>query len=274
MLDYTELWDHLVADIAAKVPAFAHLDPQRIAVAAAPRWAGSTWGNLACCISLRQKREPLFSVWVRRRTRTIIQVSPWFIPQPPEIVFNGVKRRYLILLRLPRALEHNPLETLIHELYHIDEKFDGSLRPVRHGREYDWRVRTLMREWLRHADPALSELAQLKANRVRESAGSILARSLPFNFRPMLIEPMTPAPKKSAYAEGVERLYPNYRLAQDFEVRPVKMTAPSTPRRILETDCPIRAFHDTGAETLAPVYAKLLAAGPRGDRAIPTRTGV
>lgn len=267
MLLYTDLVSEIVADIAAKVPAFAHLQPERIAVAAAPRWAGSAWGNLAACLGLRADPEPTFSIWVRRRSREIVKVSPWYIRRTVEIHFNSTDCRYLILLRLPRLLEHNPLETIVHELYHIGEPFDGQLRPLRHGRLFDWNVQRLMREWLARTDPRLAELSQLQHGELRARHPGLLARRLPARFQPALVLPVE-AP--CGYEEGVARYYPGHKLARDVRIAKIMFTPPGIPRRITEGDCTFRNYHDSGSEEIAPYLARRLAARApdlsRGDR--------
>ena len=255
MFVYTDLAAEVIADIADKVPAFSHLDPDAIAVAAAARWAGSSWGNLATCMSLAAEPEPTFAVWVRPRTRTVIEVSTWYRQVPAEIDFAGSRRKYLILLRLPRMLENRPLETLVHELFHISERFDGELRPLRHGKLFDWSVRRLMREWLSVGDPRLTEPATLSLADLRNRYGSVLARRLPGNFQPTLTVADDPP---CSYEEGIARLHPGYRLAPDYGVNPMKLSSPRTPRRITDDHCVLRNYHATGSEDVSRAFARYL----------------
>lgn len=255
MLIYTELVSEIIADIAEKVPALSHLRPEAIAVAAAPRWAGNAWGNLATCIGLREDCEPTFSVWVRNRSREVVKVSPWYSRRPVRINFTNVDCRYLILLRLPRLLEHNPLETIVHELFHIGESFDGSLRPLRHGRVFDWNVRCLMREWLSRADPSLAELSQLRLRELRQRHDLIFGRRLPTKFQPALTMPADPI---ASYEEGLERFYPGYRLANGYRVAQMRFTPKSVPIRITEADCALRVYHEEKSEDVPAFYARRL----------------
>lgn len=246
MIDCTELSSRIVASVAERTPGFAHLDPARIAIAAAPRWAGVSSGNLACCIALRRSEEPTFNVWVRRGTREIVEVGRWHRVRPPEVVFGGAKASYLILLRLPRHLAFDPLETLVHELYHISEKFDGRLRAARHGKRFDAAVRRLTRDWLARAEPDLAETARMDFAALRERHGAVVARTLPASFRANLVETVEPP---CSYEEAVRRLYPAHRLAPDFRVRPWRVP-PAGPERITERDCSVRVYRPEGALTV------------------------
>ncbi len=257
MLNYTELAGEIIADLARKVPDFSHLEPDKIAVAAAGRWAGTSKGNLAHCIGLRNENKPTFSVWTRRGTKTVTQVTPWFRQPSVEVCFHGVRCRYLILLHLPRFFTDDPLETLVHELYHVSEKFDGLLRNVRHGKRFDGRVRRLKQDWLERADPQLAELARMRLREIRNRFGSIVARSLPWNFQNVITIP-TPAP--CSYEEGLNKFYPGYHLAANYRVKPIKYSPPSVPRRITDKECDARVYHARGVERLAPAYARYLAA--------------
>jgi predicted metallopeptidase len=253
MLVYTDLAAEIIAEAAEKIPALSHLQPEGIAVAAAPRWAGNAWGNLATCIGLREDAEPTFSIWVKPRSREVLKVTPWYTRQPVKIHFRGTDCRYLILLRLPRLLEHNPLETIIHELFHIGEGFDGALRPLRHGKLFDWNVRRLMREFLNRADSDIAELSQLKWRELRDRFGTIAARRLPSRFQPSLTLPSEPP---YDYSAGIENLYPGYRLIDGCRVVPMRFTPAGVPRRITEADCSLRAYHEQKSEDLPAFYSR------------------
>ena len=268
MLIYTDLVEEIIADMAERVPGFSHLNADGIAVAASTRWAGSTSGNLATCIGLAPARgeagpaepEPSFSIWVRSRSRTVVEVSEWFRRRPVEIDFGGGPCRYLILLRLPRLLENDPLETLVHELFHVGERFDGELRPLRHGRLFDYSVKRLMRTWLDRAEGGLAELARMNLAQLRERFGSVIARRMPSRFQSEVI---LPAGAPCSYKEGMTRLYPGYRLAAGYAIRPTQFTAPEVPRRVTQRDCVLRNYHSGGAADLPPAFARYAAEAAR-----------
>lgn len=47
------------------------------------------------------------------------------------------------------AREHDALDTVMHELWHVAEACDGTIRPMRHGKTFDAIVRTMRRKYLR-----------------------------------------------------------------------------------------------------------------------------
>lgn len=255
MIIYTDLVSRIIEDIARKVPAFSHIEPDRVAVAAAPRWAGSRHGELAKCVSLHHDREPSFYVWVRPGTRSIISVSPWYHTKPAELHMNGVKCKYLVRLTMPRFFNDNPVETIIHELYHIGEKFDGSLRDARHGHAYDRQVFILMGQWLARANPKLAEIAQLRMHDLQRRYGSILARSLPSSYHEILTKR---APAPFSYEKGVQMFYPSYTLAKNFTIRKIAFTPDDVPSRITDKDCTLRLFKTGRSQTIASTYARYM----------------
>lgn len=249
MLIYTDLVKEIIADMAARVDGLRRLEPDRIIVAAAGRWAGSTWGNLATCMGLGRGAEPTFSIWVRGRSKKVIEVSHWYRLEPVEIEFDGHDGRYLILLRMPRYLKHDPLETIVHELFHIGERFDGRLRAMRHGKLFDWHVKRYMQEWLERTDPRLAELARMDLRALSARFGSIVARRLPARFSPTIAVHADPP---CSYEEAIESQWPGFRLARRYQVRPEELTPPSAPRKITERDCTLRSYTDEGSAEVSP----------------------
>lgn len=255
MIIYTDLVNRVIADITRKVPELSHIDPDRVAVAAAPRWAGTRHGELAKCVTLHHDRAPSFYVWIRPGTRSIMAVSPWYRTQPAEINMNGVKCKYLVRLTMPRFFNDNPVETIIHELYHIGDKFDGSLRDARHGKAYDRQVFILMGQWLARANTKLAEMAQLRLPDLQRRYGSILARSLPTHYQESLTKP-SPAP--FSYEKGVQLYYPGYTLAKNYSIREIVFTPDSIPSRITDKDCTLRLFKTGRSQTIARTYERYM----------------
>lgn len=257
MLIYTDLAHDIIADIAATVDEFAHLQPDAIAVAAAPRWAGSSCGHLGKCYGLAGREEPTFTVWVQgRRSRRVFEVSRWYRHLPVDINFHGRPCLYLIELHLPRMLDHDPLETLVHELFHIGEMFDGRLRPMRHGRMFDWKVRRLMQAWMGRGDPRLVALARSSLAELIAGHGAVLGRRLPPRFRPHVTVEAEPP---MSYEDGLARNFPRYRLEREYRIQAAPLSPPGIPRRIRLADCPLRHYHTDGADEVPAGLARYLA---------------
>ena len=62
---------------------------------------------------------------------------------------------------------HDPLDTVMHELWHVHPACDGTIRPMRHGATFDAIVRTLRRQYLRNGGEALPALPQETRVRLR-----------------------------------------------------------------------------------------------------------
>ena len=253
MLLYTDLAQQIVRDIARRVRDFRHLDPDRIAILAAARCTGGTNGNLATCYGLRQEARPTFSIWTRSRSRQIIAVTRWFMYRTPRVRLAGREMSYLILLRMPRMLRSTPLQTLVHELYHINEAFDTGMRPMRHGASFDREVRRLMALWLERASGDLPRLAQMRFYELQREFGAILAEGVPGKFTIPLVEE---AGGPESYADGVARLYPGHTLARGYEVRPIETTPEDAPRYVSENNLDLRHVNASGSEKMPAAFAR------------------
>lgn len=253
MILYTDLVREVVEDLALRVPDFKHLDPDRIAILATARSGGQSHGNLATCYSLTGQGEPTFSIWAHKTSRKIVAASGWYRHRCPRVTLNDDDATYLILLRLPRMLHRNPLLTIVHELYHIGERFDGSMRPVRHGRFFNSEVKRLTRQWLGSASGRLGHLAQMSTDAIEKEYGAILAHGVPTRFRVPVVEPCE-APE--TYEAGVRRLYPGHILPERYEVRPAPVSPEAVPRALGDRDLVVRHYTREGSRKVSSAFAR------------------
>jgi hypothetical protein len=253
MLLYTELAQQIMRDVARRVRDFRHLDPERIALLAAARCTGGSNGNLATCYGLRQEVRPTFSIWTRPRTRQVVAVTPWFAYRTPRVRLANREMSYLILLRMPRMLRTNPLLTIVHELYHISEAFDTTMRPVRHGAFFNHEVKRLAQTWLERATGDLPRLAQLRFYDLQREFGAILAEGVPSRFAIPIVEEIEPT---ESYAAGLARLYPGHTLARGYAVRPIETTPEDAPRYISENNLDLRHVSPSGSEKMPAAFAR------------------
>ena len=253
MLLYTDLADQIVRDVVRRVRDFRHIDPDRVGVLAAARCSGCSTGNLATCYGLRQEERATFSIWTRARTRQVVAVSPWFVYRTPRVRLGGLDMNYLVMLRLPRMLRINPLPTLVHELYHISEKFDTGMRDVRHGAFFDREVRRLTQAWLDRATGDLPRLAQMRFHALQREFGAILAEGVPSRFTVPLVEEVE---GPESYERGLTRLYPGHTMMRGYEIRPIELTPDDAPRFVSEKDLVLRHYSATGAEKLPTAFAR------------------
>lgn len=253
MLVYTDLVRQIVDDMADRVRDFQHIDPSRIAILATGRFSGHTTGNLATCYGLGRNHKPTFSIWTRPRTRTIIAVSQWFQYRSPRIKLGGREPNYLILLRLPRLLLRNPLPILVHELYHISEKFDQTMRPVRHGPHFNREVRRITQAWLTAHRGAMSTLGQMRLHELESEFSAVLALGVPYRFSLPLIEAVDQPPPGE---HDVRLLYPGYTLSSRYEVKPAPVSPEDMPRTLTDKDLVLRHYSRNGSERVPSAFAR------------------
>ena len=260
MLNYTDLAARIVRDVTRHIPEFAMIDPARIAVLAAARCSGTSTGNLAVCYGLRREIKPTFSIWFYPGSRSVFAVSQWFRHVAPRVVLNGQDAAYMIMLRLPRLLKANPLEILIHELYHIHPNFDRTLRPERHGKFFDSEVRRMMAHYLRRrGETDLAERAQMRLPQILREHEGIIADGVPDSFKTPLIELAEPP---ASYEEMLPRLYPGYTLQRGYRIMPATLTADRHPRKIDESHLVLRHYSSRGIVRIPHALARYSRRGP------------
>jgi hypothetical protein len=138
----------LIRDIAAKLPEFAHVRPGRILVIAGEARRAS-----------RGTVKPLCFRGGKSTDRTG--------RRKPVIRIRGKRMLYAITLRPLFFRGSSPqarVETVIHELFHMSRRFDGTLHSGRRhsvlGKDFSRRLRPLVRRYLKACPPELlSELA-------------------------------------------------------------------------------------------------------------------
>src|SRR5581483_2973364 len=121
----------LIRHVAATMPEFQHLQPQRILVVAGEARRGS-----------RATVKPLAFSHGKRRDG--------FGRYKPLVKINGTRVLYCVTLRplfFRASTPRSRVATVLHELFHISRKFDGTLdrarRHARLGPKFDARFRPL-----------------------------------------------------------------------------------------------------------------------------------
>jgi hypothetical protein len=117
--DLTAALTRLTADLVARLPPLAHIEPARLLVTLTPARVRGPFGLQARCTPMRLKGG---ATTARRRGRTF---------RVQRYVVDGVEVLYLVTFVVPRFLDlsaREKLVTVVHELFHIGERFDGDLR--------------------------------------------------------------------------------------------------------------------------------------------------
>lgn len=160
VVNITDQMQRIIDDLCARLPAFAHIEPQRVLVCLSRARQAMVRATYAKIIPMRF---PGGSPFKR------VEGHDYALPQIPTPDGDVL---YLIYLYLPRFFEQ-PFErrllTLIHELYHIAPAFDGTIRRIgtrAHGasrEEFNARLDPLVQEYL-EALPPEELLAILRAD--------------------------------------------------------------------------------------------------------------
>ena len=177
MIHYTARIARLMDDIVTRVPALSFINLRRIVIFARDGRA-STDGPFATCHAVNQPPSDPTHYWWRDRRGRMVRRSEWFIVKSPVVSVNGERIDYMISFALPRfcdqtlarshkedlyprRLSREPmvakLDTIVHELYHIDpdqtgirklERADGGRSAHSHGPAFYRSVAGMVREYL------------------------------------------------------------------------------------------------------------------------------
>ena len=141
MINYTSRLTLLMRDIVSRVPALSFIDMDDILVFARFGRLHTDGAFATChCLSLPPS-DPGYYFWRDRSTGAITRRSEWFITKSPLVTVDGRAMKYLISFALPRFCDQSldgsrkerfyrrasdawiaKLDTVVHELYHIDPR--------------------------------------------------------------------------------------------------------------------------------------------------------
>ncbi len=164
-LDCTALLGRLGADVCRRVAALSHIDPDRVLFCLCRSRAEGLHGTYARIVPLRFAGGAISVTRRRGRYRETFRL--------PSLVHEKREILYLIQVMVPRFLRlsfDQKLQTVVHELYHISESFNGDIRrfPGRtyaHGpsrKRFDHTVAQLVTDYLEsRPDPALLDFLRL-----------------------------------------------------------------------------------------------------------------
>lgn len=117
IINYTEHIKRWCVDIIKKSPRLKHIDPDKIAYSIGNAREGKSRIRVAAMIGCKPKRGSLADQ---------LGIESQKILTPEGIIAPYMLRVYF--LRFYRESIDEKLDTLVHELWHIGEKFDGTLR--------------------------------------------------------------------------------------------------------------------------------------------------
>lgn len=189
MLNYTDRLTLLMRDIVSRVPELSFIDMDAVLVFA--RFGRlRTDGAFATCHSLGlPASEPGYYFWRDRVTGQVTRRTEWFVTKSPVVSLNERRMNYLISFALPRFCDQSldrsrkerfyrrssdawiaKLDTVVHELYHIDpdqsgirriERSDGTYSAHCHGPAFFEQVAEMVTAYLdTRPDPSAYDFLQ------------------------------------------------------------------------------------------------------------------
>ncbi|HYM22521.1 MAG TPA: hypothetical protein VEU08_04920 [Vicinamibacterales bacterium] len=257
MINYTERLTLLMADIVRRVPTLSFIDVADVLVFARPGRTNAEGAFATChCLTLPQS-EPGYYFWRDRMTHRITRRSEWFVTKSPVVTVGPRTIKYMVSFSLPRFCDQSldrsrkekfypgadpwmaKLDTVIHELYHIDpelagirriEREDGTYSANCHGHRFFEEVAGMVHTYLA-SRPSLDAYGFLRNDFAALTAehGGVAAtsfRNFP-SFPQRYIERVADQPPCDADAAGVA-------------VEPLR--TPSQPTRFTEDDLHVREF--------------------------------
>ncbi len=228
MINYTERISLLMEDVVRRVPTLSFIDMSKVMVFARAGRADAEGAYATChCVCLPPS-EPGYYFWRDRTTGRLTRRSEWFVTKSPIVKVGTTQIDYMISFALPRfcdqllsrsrkqvhyAGEPNwiaKLDTIVHELYHIDpdrpgirrmERADGTYSANCHGQQFFENVVEMVKEYLAtKPDPAVYDFLQYNLTELTARYGGVVGttfRSFP-SYPQRYTEVLTPQPEAPA----------------------------------------------------------------------------
>lgn len=146
MINYTERLTLLMQDIVGRVPKLSFINQADVLVFARSGRSTAEGAFATChCLSLPAS-EPGYYFWRDRSTHSITRRSEWFVTKSPVVTVGTRPIKYMLSFALPRFCDQSldrsrkerfypgaepwvaKLDTVVHELYHIDPELAGIRR--------------------------------------------------------------------------------------------------------------------------------------------------
>jgi len=175
MLNYTDCLSQLMEDVVTRVPTLSFINLSDVLVFARAGRSTAEGAFATChCLSLPPS-EPGYYFWRDRTTHKLTRRSEWFVTKSPTVTIGGRDIKYMLSFTLPRFCDQSldrsrkerfypgaepwiaKLDTVIHELYHIDpdlagirriEKEDGTYSANCHGHRFFEQVSEMVHTYL------------------------------------------------------------------------------------------------------------------------------
>ncbi len=203
MINYTERLALLMEDIVARVPTLSFIDMSRVLVFARAGRTEAEGAYATChCISLPPS-EPGYYFWRDRSTGRLTRRSEWFVTKSPSVRIGTTDIDYMVSFTLPRYCDQRlsrsrkqahyqgapdwiaKLDTIVHELYHVDpegsglrrfERPNGASPATLHGASFLEDVAAMVRHYLvSGVDPDVYDFLRYGFQELSERSGPVTA---------------------------------------------------------------------------------------------------
>jgi len=257
MINYTERITLLMQDLVLRIPQFSFIDPADVLVFGRAGRSDAEGAFATChCLTLPAS-EPGYYFWRERNTNRITRRSEWFVTKSPVVTIGGRPVKYMISFALPRFCDQSldrsrkerfypgaepwmaKLDTVIHELYHIDpdlagirriEKEDGTYSANCHGHRFFEQVADMVHAYLR-SGPSAAAMEFLRDDfaTLESKYGGVVGTT----FRTFPSFPQR-------YIERLAQQFPSEADGDGIKVEP--LNPPQQPTRYTEDDLHVRQF--------------------------------
>ena len=233
MINYTERLTLLMQDIVARVPTLSFIDSADLLVFARSGRSQADGAFATChCLTLPAS-EPGYYFWRDRKSGRLTRRSEWFVTRSPVVTWGAREMKYLISFALPRFCDQSldrsrkeklypgaegwmaKLDTVVHELYHVDphlagirriERADGTYLANCHGNSFFEQVAGMVHAYLATTpDPAVYDFLKMDFRTLEATFGGVAGatfRTFP-SFPQRYIERLADQPPCESDAEGV-----------------------------------------------------------------------
>src|SRR5262249_41062856 len=150
----TERLALLMQDVVTRVPTLSFIDPADVLVFARAGRTDADGPFATChCLTLPASEQGYY-FWRDRNSGQITRRSEWFVTKSPIVTVGGRQLKYMISFALPRFCDQSvgrtrkerlypggepwlaKLDTVVHELFHIDPDHSGIRRIEREDGTY------------------------------------------------------------------------------------------------------------------------------------------
>jgi len=257
MINYTERLTLLMQDIVARVPTLSFIDVADVLVFARSGRSNAEGAFATChCLTLPAS-DPGYYFWRDRASGRITRRSEWFVTKSPTVTLGTRPIKYMLSFALPRYCDQSldrsrkerfypgapawmaKLDTVIHELYHIDPELEGIRRIERgdgtysahcHGHQFFEQVADMVATYINsRPDPDACSFLQYDFDTLTSRFGGVVGttfRTFP-SFPQRYIEGLATQPPCEADMEGV---------------RVDALRVPQQPTRYTQDDLHMREF--------------------------------